>query len=195
MLLLSLQFAGGDQGAAHTMAPRAAAFLAFCHCDRLAPVLSIPWRRMLRPMPLFTSKNRSAWASVSAPIHTSAAPKPSIFWRGLFNAMTVSFGPAEPLPLPLPELPPLAETQPLPGLPPLAVTPPLPGIPPLALTPPLALMPPLALTPPLPGLPPVAPPCPVAPPEALPPLPPEPTAPPDPTVAPPLPGGVVVPPF
>src|SRR3569623_318728 len=147
MLLLSLQCAGGDHGAAQTMAPRAAAFFAFCHWDRLAPLLSIPWRRMLSPIPLFTSKNMSACASVNAPIHTSAAPNPSIFWRGLFNAMTVSFGPA--VPLPLPDVPPLAVTPPLPGLPPLAVTPPLPGLPPDAVTPPDAVAPPLAALPPL----------------------------------------------
>src|SRR3569623_2871581 len=99
MLLLSLQFAGGDHGAAQTMAPRAAAVFAFCHWDRLAPLLSIPWRRMLSPIPLFTSKNMSACASVNAPIHTSAAPNTSIIWRGLNNAMTETFVLLVPLPL------------------------------------------------------------------------------------------------
>src|ERR1700710_2371940 len=126
MLLLSLQFAGGDHGAAHTMAPRAAAFFAFCHCDRVSPVSLMPWRRVLRPMPLFTSKNMSACASVSAPIHTSAAAKPSIFCLGLGSAITVSLALGEPV-LPLRVEPPLPAGVVVPPLLAGTVVPPLPG--------------------------------------------------------------------
>ena len=75
---LSFHSAGGDQGAAHTFAPRAAAFRAV-PSSVVFPAGLICTRSSDRPIPSSGEKNWSASASEMLPaVHALDAPKPSM---------------------------------------------------------------------------------------------------------------------
>jgi uncharacterized protein with FMN-binding domain len=72
--------AGGDQGAAHTDTPRAAALLAVASSS-VVPSGVMRTRSRESPMPVSGEKNASASASVrEGAYHAPEAPKPLMLW-------------------------------------------------------------------------------------------------------------------
>src|SRR6478609_8914835 len=77
-LLLLLSSGGGDQGVAHTVAPRATASLAM-FVSLVVPLGAMRMRWSERPAPVLVDQSKSASAVLMVEPHAVEAPKPEIF--------------------------------------------------------------------------------------------------------------------